>query len=51
LYRGFSSTENWTLNIAGLSALIVALFPTKTPAYCTNCASNAYSSRFPRRIR
>jgi len=43
LYRGFSSTENWTLNIAGLSALIVALFPTKTPAYCTNCASNAYS--------
>jgi len=22
LYRGFSSTENWTLNIAGLSALI-----------------------------
>ena len=43
LYR-FSSTENWALNIAGLSALIVALFPTTTPAYCINCGSNTYSS-------
>ncbi len=42
LYRGFSKTENWALNIAGLSALLVALFPTKTPAYCTNCGSNTY---------
>jgi len=43
LYRGFSRTENWALNIAGLSAVLVALFPTKTPAYCTNCGSNTDS--------
>jgi hypothetical protein len=29
LCRGFSSTENWTLNIAGLSALIVGYFQRK----------------------
>jgi Protein of unknown function (DUF998) len=43
LYRGFSKTENWALNIAGLSALLVALFPTTTPAYCTNCGNDKYS--------
>jgi uncharacterized protein DUF998 len=42
LYRGFSNTENWALNVAGLSALLVALFPTETPAYCANCGSNAH---------
>jgi hypothetical protein len=44
LYRGFSRTENWALNLAGLSAIVVALFPTQTPLYCGNCGSNAYSS-------
>ncbi len=43
LYRGFSKTENWALNIAGLSAVLVALFPTQTPNYCNNCGSNTYS--------
>ena len=43
LYRGFSRTENWALNIAGLSALLVALFPTQTPDYCSNCGSDRYS--------
>lgn len=43
LYRGFSRTENWALNIAGLSALLVALFPMDTPDYCDNCGSNTYS--------
>jgi hypothetical protein len=45
LYRGFSSTENWTLNIAGLSALIVALFPTKTPTAQTVRATHILSMR------
>jgi len=43
LYRGFSKTEYWALNIAGLSAILVALFPMQTPDYCKNCGSNAYS--------
>jgi hypothetical protein len=43
LYRGFSRTEDWALNIAGLSALLVALFPTQTPDYCTNCGNDRYS--------
>jgi hypothetical protein len=43
LYRGFSRTENWALNIAGLSAVLVALFPTQTPVYCNNCGSDRYS--------
>lgn len=41
LYRGFSNTENWLLNIAGLSAIAVAFFPMQAP--CTNCASADYS--------
>lgn len=43
LYRGFSRTEGWAMNIAGLSALVIALFPTETPKYCTNCGSYAYT--------
>jgi len=43
LYRGFSRTEDWALNIAGLSAVLVALFPTHTPNYCNNCGINTYS--------
>jgi Protein of unknown function (DUF998) len=43
LYRGFSRTENWALNIAGLCAVVVVLFPTETPPYCTNCGSNTHS--------
>jgi uncharacterized membrane protein len=42
LYRGFSKAENWALNIAGLSALLVALFPMQAPDYCNNCGINAY---------
>jgi uncharacterized membrane protein len=42
LYRGFSKAENWALNIAGLSALLVALFPMKAPDYCENCGIVAY---------
>jgi len=41
LYRGFSRTEGWLLNIAGLSAIVVALFPTAPPDYCHNCGSGA----------
>ena len=41
LYRGFSNTENWLLNFAGLSAVGVAIFPMR--AACTNCASVDYS--------
>ncbi|MBO0764134.1 MAG: hypothetical protein J2P50_06060 [Hyphomicrobiaceae bacterium] len=37
LYRGFSRAENWTLNLAGLSALGIAMFPTSPPDYCTHC--------------
>jgi hypothetical protein len=43
LYRGFSRTESWALNIAGVSALVVALFPMHTPDYCQNCGSNTYA--------
>ncbi len=44
LYRGFSKTENWMLNIAGVCGILVALFPMATPDYCTNCGNNPYSS-------
>ena len=43
LYRGFSRTEGWLLNIAGLSALVIALFPMHTPDYCHNCGSDTYA--------
>lgn len=43
LYRGFSKTEGWALNLAGLSALVIALFPMHTPDYCQNCGSNTYA--------
>lgn len=38
-YRGFSSFENWGLNIAGLFAVLVALFPTGADCdlYYLNC--------------
>lgn len=40
LYRGYSNTENWFLNIAGISALLVAIFPMEMPADCKNCGAN-----------
>src|SRR5262249_11397969 len=43
LYRGFSKTEGWALNLEGLSALVIALFPMHTPNYCNNCGSNTYA--------
>jgi hypothetical protein len=42
-YRGFSNTENWALNIAGLAAVVAALVPMAPPDYCTNCGSNTFS--------
>jgi Protein of unknown function (DUF998) len=42
LYRGFSRTENWALNIAGAAAIVAALFPMETPPYCNNCGGNTY---------
>jgi hypothetical protein len=42
-YRGFSNTENWALNVAGFAAVVAALVPMETPAYCTNCGSNTFS--------
>ena len=43
LYKGFSRTENFFLNVAGISALLVALIPMETPAYCKNCGTNDYA--------
>ncbi|MGA7388606.1 MAG: hypothetical protein WBW99_11855, partial [Pseudolabrys sp.] len=43
LYRGFSNTENWVLNLAGFSAVVAALVPMETPLYCGNCGSNTFS--------
>jgi hypothetical protein len=42
LYKGFSRAENWLLNIAGLAAVIAALFPMQPPDYCTNCGINKF---------
>lgn len=39
LYRGFNRTEDWMLNIAGVSALAIALFPERAPSNCNNCGS------------
>ena len=44
LYRGFTTIENWVLNIAGACAIIIALCPMPMPDNCTNCGSNPYSS-------
>jgi FtsH-binding integral membrane protein len=44
LYRGSSNTENWALNVAGLCAVLIALFPTHTPEYCRNCGTDTYST-------
>jgi hypothetical protein len=43
LYKGFSNTENWALNVAGLSALVAALWPMQSPRYCLNCGSSTFS--------
>ena len=37
LYRGFSNTEDWLLNIAGASAIGVALVYMNVPPSCANC--------------
>ena len=37
LYRGFTKLENWLLNLAGVAALVAALFPMQAPHYCDNC--------------
>lgn len=43
LYKGFSRTENFVLNVAGISAFLVALIPMQTPSYCDNCGTNDYA--------
>ncbi len=40
LYRGFSQTENWLLNFAGLSAIAIAVIHMQVPDYCKNCGSH-----------
>ncbi len=37
LYRGYSRTEDLMLDVAGVCAFIVAVFPTVVPDYCKNC--------------
>jgi len=36
-YRGYSRTEDLVLDLAGMCAFIVAVFPTMVPDYCKNC--------------
>jgi len=43
LYKGFSVTENRFLNIAGLAAICVAMFPMHVPEECTSCGSSAWA--------
>ena len=43
LYKGFSRTENIMLNIAGLAAVVVALFHMKLPEDCADCGTNSFS--------
>ncbi len=43
LYKGFSRTESWLLNLAGISAIFVALFPmTIDMKTCLQCGVNDY---------
>jgi hypothetical protein len=39
LYRGYSTGEDRVLNLAGLSALGVAMLPMAPPPYCANCGT------------
>jgi hypothetical protein len=43
LYKGFSVTENRFLNMAGLAAICVAMFPMHVPKECASCGSNAWA--------
>lgn len=42
LYRGFSNTENWLLNIAGASAIGVALVHMTVPQSCLDCGGPVF---------
>jgi hypothetical protein len=44
LYRGFSTTETWLLNIAGFSAIAVALIPMEVLPYCSHCGADDWSA-------
>jgi hypothetical protein len=48
LLKGFSKWENWALNLAGLAAPCVALFPMEWP--CRTHAFNIHSFHFPSAI-
>lgn len=43
LYRGFSNTENWLLNIAGVSAIGVALVYMTVPKTCEDCGGPVFT--------
>jgi hypothetical protein len=43
LYRGFSNTEDRVLDLAGVMAVIAALWPMQAPDYCKNCGSTTFS--------
>jgi hypothetical protein len=43
LYRGYSKTEDRLLDIAGICALLVALFPMAVPDFCANCGDSVLS--------
>jgi hypothetical protein len=47
LYRGFSITENWLLNLAGFCAIGVAFFPMKAACkYCASVDLSVWHNRF-----
>jgi hypothetical protein len=48
LMKGFSRWENWALNIAGIAAPCVALFPMGWP--CTACGFSIHSLHYPSAI-
>ena len=48
LMKGFSNWENWALNLAGLAAPCVALFPMEWP--CRTSAFSIHSFHFPAAI-
>jgi hypothetical protein len=42
LYKGFSTRENWALNIAGILAVFVAILPTEAPGEASNVRSTVH---------
>lgn len=44
LYRGFSNTENWLLNFAGISAVATAIIHMRVPPDCAICGGEYFPS-------